>query len=85
MVVLHRFWFTLDRSLSPSVLNLGCGISAYSLDDAKHILAEQVFNIFGVRDILDVIEDVDVSTLEENHVRSNMGIPTIRGVWFPLL
>ena len=33
--------------------------------------------------IKDMVEDVDVSTLDANHVLPNMGITLKRGVWFP--
>jgi len=34
--------------------------------------------------VTDIIEDVDVSTLDANHVLPNMAPPNLRGVWFPL-
>jgi hypothetical protein len=72
-------------SETPSPLNLGCGISAYNLADAKQLLTDQVFTTYGPREIAEVTEDVDISTLDELHVRPNMGLPVKRGVWFPLL
>ena len=83
--MLHRFWFNFVPVSSPSILNLGCGITAYGLNDARLILNDMVFSVYGVREVVDVIKDVDISTLEENHVRENMGVPVVRGVWFPLI
>lgn len=31
-----------------------------------------------------MIEDVDVSTLDPEHVLPNTGVPAARGIWFPL-
>lgn len=83
--MLHRFWFCLAQSTTPSILNLGCGITAYDEADARDILQERVFSIYGTREILSMMKDVDVSTLDEDHIRPNMGTPAARGVWFPLL
>jgi len=30
-----------------------------------------------------VIEDVDVSTLDQGHILPNMSPPNVRGIWFP--
>lgn len=83
--MLHRYWFKFTHSTSPSILNLGCGITAYDEEDAKRLLQDKVFSVYGSRQIIDTIKDIDVSTLDENHVRSNMGSPANRGVWFPLM
>jgi hypothetical protein len=52
--------------------------------DARSLL-DEVFSIHGGRRVARVVQNVDISTLEENHVRPNMGNPVVRGVWFPLL
>jgi hypothetical protein len=76
--LLQRYWFkTKDR--------FGYGVTAYSLDDAK-CLVDEVAGSLGVNyEVLDIIEDVDVRTLDQNHVVPNMGAPNFRGVWFPNL
>lgn len=83
--MLHRYWFTFAQSPSPSVLNIGCGVTAYDERDARDMLNKKVFPLYGVREISGVVQDVDISTLDEGHVRPNMGIPSNRGVWFPHL
>jgi hypothetical protein len=85
MAFLTRYWFTFRRLARPTLLSLGCGITAYDLADAHRMLREKVFPIAGEQPIDDVIENIDVSTLEEKHVRPNMGNPVVRGVWFPML
>lgn len=83
--MLHRYWLTFIPSSKPSILNIGCGITAYNIEDAKHIFRCDVVPVYGAREIRDIIQDIDVSTLDENHVKPNMAAPTKRGVWFPLL
>lgn len=83
--MLRRFWFTFSQSADPSIFNIGCGITAFSEEDAKSILRNEVFPIHGEGEIVSIVADVDISTLEEHHVRPNMGSPVIRGVWFPLI
>jgi len=81
---MHRYWFQFEHSDTPSPLNLGCGITAHSEADALKILHDKVFSAYGPRKIATTIVDVDISTLDENHVRPNMGLVVQRGVWFPL-
>jgi hypothetical protein len=84
-MMLHGYWFSFRQTIDPSALNLGCGITAYDEEDARAFLRDKVFPVYGSREILEVTVDVDISTLEKDHVRSNMGLPTVRGVWFPIL
>ncbi|MGH9896159.1 MAG: hypothetical protein ACREA0_30045 [bacterium] len=59
-------------------------MSAYTYADALNLIRERVFAGADVPEIAKVIEDVDVSTLDANHVLPNMGLVTVRGIWFPL-
>lgn len=47
-------------------------------------MAETVF--IGKEPALEIsyVENVDISSLDDNHVRPNMGSPIVRGVWFPM-
>ncbi len=83
--MLKRFWFRFGRSSKQGILDFGCGITAYDLSDAQRILHEKVFPIYGEGTIEQINEDIDVRTLDANHVRPNMGNPALRGVWFPLI
>ena len=82
--LLRRYWFKFEPLGKPTPLNLGCGITAYSLDDAVLLLRERVFRDQPLPRIAQTIVDVDVSTLDPGHVIPNMGLVTTRGVWFPL-
>jgi hypothetical protein len=80
--MLKRFWFKFS-SLPLSSVNLGCGVTAYDYNDALKLLRDKIFIEREIPNIAEVIEDVDVSTLDKNHVIPNMEAPVIRGIWFP--
>ncbi|QGM44993.1 hypothetical protein [Methylocystis heyeri] len=60
-------------------------MTAYDEEDARHIFGSEVAPVFGNREICEIIEEIDVATLDEAHVRPNTGVVSTRGVWFPLL
>ena len=64
-------------------MGLGCGVTAYTFGDAVAVLAQAVFTQGRAFEIAGVVEDVDVSTLDANHVIPNIAAPVWRGVWFP--
>lgn len=91
-MILTRYWFEfvisdqdLQRYNNYGGLGLGCGVTAYTYEDALAVLAEQLFRGEPIPPVRKVIEDVDVSTLDAGHVLPNMGVPAWRGVWFPCL
>lgn len=79
-----RYWFKIkrDKKLPPGIM-IGCGITAFNLQDAKEMLSKKVFNNEPF-EIEDIKEDIDISTLDQDHVIPNMHHPLKRGVWFPL-
>ena len=79
---LRRYWFKF-RSIPPGVLRLGCGITAYTHDDAVNILRETVFRDRELPEIEAITEDVDIRTLDQKHIIPNMEACSWRGVWFP--
>lgn len=72
---LRRYWFAF-----PDLP--GFGVTAYSIEDAHFLLEGEGYLID--RDV-EVIVDVDVSTLDPNHILPNSGPSCFRGVWFPCL
>jgi hypothetical protein len=83
---LRRYWFEFDAPKEhphAAEIVMGCGVTAYHEDDAVVLLRQQMFEGDPLPPIRRVIEDIDVSTLDENHIRPNMGVPVWRGVWFP--
>lgn len=84
MTSLKRLWFEFERKNFPTALNLGFGITAFDYKDAVKILRTQVFIKSELPTILRCEENIDISTLDERHIRPNMRPPNLRGVWFPL-
>jgi len=65
-------------------MQMGCGVTAVNYEDALNILKEKVFIDGSFPDIKKVTENVDVSALDADHVRSNMMPPNARGIWYPI-
>jgi hypothetical protein len=82
--VLTRYWFEFVRGGRPTALSLGCGITAYNLDDARRVLRQAVFPLYGERAVARVIEGVDVASLDAERVRPRLGNSAAPGVWFPV-
>jgi hypothetical protein len=82
--VLTRYWFEFVRGGRATALSLGCGITAYNLDDARRMLRQEIFPLYGDRTVARVIEGVEVASLDETGVRRRLGNPAVRGVWFPM-
>jgi hypothetical protein len=76
--LLRRYWFkTKER--------FGFGVTAYSLDDTKRLVDDAARSLAMKYEVLAITEDIDVRTVDQNHVVPNMGAPNFRGVWFPNL
>lgn len=85
--MIKRYWFQFSKSDSeflPIGVSSGCGLSAYNYEDAIELIKERVFSGANLPTIDDVVEEIDISTLDEAHVIPNMGDVTVRGIWFPL-
>jgi hypothetical protein len=85
--MLARYWFRFDLAidqLPPPGTLLGCGVTAASRGEAIQLLRERVFHSDSLPPIQECVEGVDISMLDQNHVRPNMGDPEPRGIWFPL-
>ena len=83
---LHRYWIRFDLKLSdphPIGVLPGIGVTAYDEEDALRMIRELVFVRHPLPQVKELITDIDVSTLDDRHVRPNMANPVVRGVWFP--
>lgn len=81
-----RYWFEFeqdDKSFPCVEVNFGCGVTGYDRNDAIKILQETIFRE-AMPSIKQVVENIDISTLDEGHVKPSIGDVYIRGVWFPL-
>lgn len=74
--LLRRFWFQQEAES-------GYGVTAYSRDDAATLLMQAGYEIDLMT--VQVTEDVDVSSLDQNHILPNIGPSNFRGVWYPNL
>ena len=82
-MTLRRFWVRFEQLPRPTAINLGCGVTALSLNDALSIIQERVFGDDPCPSIVECIEDVSLEQIEQKHARPNIGNVLRRGVWFP--
>ena len=75
--ILHRYWFQMTD-------HIGYGVTAYSEDDARNLIAGAVGGAALESGLVQIIVDVDVRSLDQSHVIPNMGPPNLRGVWYPM-
>jgi hypothetical protein len=57
--VLTRYWFEFVRGEQATALGLGCGITAFNLEDARKILRQALFPLYGERAVRRVIEGAE--------------------------
>jgi hypothetical protein len=77
---LTSFWIK-----DSSIPNLGFGVTAFSTDDALHLLRQAGIELDTNSAKLRLLEGISISDLDQNHVIPNMGPMNFRGVWFPRL
>jgi hypothetical protein len=73
---LRRFWF-------PVTGHLGIGVTAWTRSEAVALALHTAAALGWQFDVGEVVEDVDIRTLDQGHVVPNMGVSSERGVWFP--
>ena len=80
---MKRYWieFTL-ASGNPLVRRFG--VTAYALEDALVMLQKQVFANNQMPTPSSWVENIDVSTLDAEHILPNMESPSWRGIWYPM-
>lgn len=76
--LLRRYWFKTRE-------DLGIGVTAYSVDDARNLIDNEACSLPWDYEVLEVVEDVDVRDLDQDHVVPNVGPVNFRGVWYPNL
>jgi hypothetical protein len=76
---LRRFWF-------PATSGFGVGVTADSEADARRLAEEAAArHLPPGAQLLSAVSDVDVRTLDPEHVLPNIGPVVVRGVWYPRL
>ena len=73
---LRRFWFEIEKGH-------GVGVTAYSIDDARGIIKKEAS--LNCVEIIKIIEDIDIRSLDSGHVIPNIGPVNFRGIWYPNL
>jgi hypothetical protein len=58
-------------------------VTAWTLDDARLLLTQKVFDGAELPTDVTVIENVDVSTLDRGHVLPYIAPTNERGIWYP--
>lgn len=88
MPTLRRFWLRFDIPEGSGLrylAGLGCGVTAPDLEAALGMVRESIFHGQDLPALTEVIEDVDVSTLDPNHVLPNIVAPPCNlGIWYPM-
>ena len=78
--LLTTYWFEFgNRSLSNCY-----GVTAYSFEDAIHILKQKIFIKEEMPEIKNCKENIRFADLDPDHIAPNMGIIINRGIWYPI-
>jgi hypothetical protein len=80
---MRRFWIAIEPLPYASNLNLGCGVTAETEEEAVAILLERAAASNDAVSIRSITLDVDVSTLDDRHVLPNVGNIFRKGIWWP--
>jgi len=87
-ICLKRYWFEFDFS-NPCLSRYrylpacGCGITAFDYEDALKIMRRFILRDNNMPAFSRIVENIDISTIEDMNVRPNLGVPVWRGVWYP--
>jgi hypothetical protein len=80
---LRRYWLRFDPSAVESSFVIGIGVTGFDKPDALGLAEATCFQSSKMPDPAEVVENIDVRTLDQGHVIPNMHPPSERGVWFP--
>ena len=78
---MKRYWFQFDIESSinyPAGIGFGCGVTALDYSDAVTIMKKHLFGDRDLPPIKEVVENVDLRTLDQGHVTPNMKSPDHR-------
>lgn len=79
-----RYWieFSVEKIGNPR-LSRKYGVTAHTYEQAMEFLQERVFAGKDIPEPVEVVTDVDVSSLDPKHVLPNIGSPVNVGIWYP--
>ncbi len=79
---LRRYWITFVQG-DPRVPGYRYyGVTGFDWSDSIRLLEERLFR-GPLPPVGAVVEDVDVSQLDADHILPNIGPSAVRGVWYP--
>jgi hypothetical protein len=82
--MLHRCWLTVSGTNLRPGSDRGVGVTAFTDQDALNILKE-TFPTDKYSYTVERIEfDIDLGTLDRNHIIPNMHPSVWRGIWYPM-
>jgi hypothetical protein len=87
--MLKRYWIILSPNNRFGANNIG--VTAVTLQQAKTLVKENLRNLGWTQvleesiDNAEAIENIDIRTLDENHVVPNIGVVSRQGIWYPNL
>lgn len=88
--MLRRYWFVIYPEWRYGPLN--AGVTATSTEQARELLLKNFTKINYWEPLerlknehIEVIENINIQLLDEEHVLPNMGPVIFKGVWFPRL
>lgn len=84
---LIRYWFEFERESAfdlPPGIAIGCGVTAYSFEDALNMVRDKVFRNNVLPVINRQVEGIDIATLDQGHVIPNISDVRRRVIWFPI-
>ena len=81
---LKRYWVELPDAVARNKpYALGIGVTEDSVESALRLIEDDLLAGSPARP-LRIIEDIDVSTLDPMRIRPHMGVPAVRGIWYPI-
>lgn len=82
---LRRFWIITfpEDPLGPRNI----GVTAFTIEEAKQIARNAILNMnlswIKIDAQTKFIEDIDIRSLDQDHVIPNIGVVSFQGIWFP--
>ena len=66
-----------------ALVRSGVGVTGTDLDECFDVVRKRIFGKTVMPAVLKVVQDIDVSTLDQDQVLPNIEPPVWRGIWFP--
>jgi hypothetical protein len=59
------------------------GVTAWTVEDAQELISDTGRFGQALPSVTRLVGDVDISTLDQDHVVRNMAPSNLRGIWYP--